>query len=60
MPESTDEVKRYLAEIGRKGGSKPSPHKKYESDAERQKAYRERKKKVGIEIDLKVRKEEKR
>lgn len=42
MPE---EIKNYLAEIGRKGGKKPNPHKKYNSDAERQKAYRDRKKK---------------
>jgi hypothetical protein len=40
-------VKEYLAKIGRKGGKAPSPHKKYESDAERQRAYRERKKKKG-------------
>ena len=44
MPNPTDEIKAYLAEIGRKGGEKPSPHKKYNSNAERCKAYRERKK----------------
>lgn len=39
-----DEVKAYLAEIGRRGGQKPSPLKKYESNAERQKAWRKRQK----------------
>jgi hypothetical protein len=38
------EVKKYLAEIGRKGGKATSPRKKYASNAERQKAYRARKK----------------
>lgn len=36
------QTKEYLAEIGRKGGQQPSPHKQYASNAERQKAWRER------------------
>lgn len=39
-----DEIKNYLAEIGRKGGQKPSPLKKYNSNAERQKAWRKKQK----------------
>lgn len=44
-PTASDEVKAYLAEIGRKGGQRPSPHKKYDTNAERQKAWRDRQKK---------------
>lgn len=60
MPDAGDEVKAYLAEIGRKGGQKPSPLKKYESNAARQKAWRDRKRtkgnpvKRGAEIPLKT------
>lgn len=39
-----EEIREYLREIGRRGGLKPSSNKKYETNAERQKAYRERKK----------------
>jgi hypothetical protein len=38
------EIRKYLSEIGKKGGKAPSPHKKYQTPAERQKAYRLRKK----------------
>jgi hypothetical protein len=38
------DVRKYLSEIGKKGGKAPSPHKKYQTPAERQKAYRLRKK----------------
>lgn len=44
MKNLPDEIKNYLAEIGRKGGKAPSPHKKYNSNAERQKAWRQKQK----------------
>lgn len=45
----SEEVIKYLKEIGRKGGEQPSPHKKYETNAERQKAYRQRRKAKRVE-----------
>ncbi len=35
MPNTPDEVKAYLREIGRKGGKKSTPPHKYKTEAER-------------------------
>lgn len=38
-------INNHFREIGRKGGSAPCPNRKYQSNAERQQAYRDRKRK---------------